>query len=150
MAANRFVVLSPSEIACYNSGNPKTILTVTAGSNIAVKILGWSITFDGTDVTSPPVIVELARQTTAGTITAITASKLSTNSETVQASGGHTATAEPTKDNILDTFSIHPQGGIDVKYPEGEQPIIAAGGYIGIIVDSDIVVNCSAKIICEE
>ena len=150
MAANRFVVLSPSEVECYNSDAPKTILAVVAGANIAVKVLGWSVAFDGTSVTSSPITVEFARQTTSGTMSSTSGSKLSTNSETLQASGNYNATVEPVKDVILDTFNIHPQSGIDVKYPEGEQPIIAAGEYIGIIVNAGFAVNCSAKIICEE
>ena len=150
MAANRFVILTPSEIACYNSDNEKTILNVIASANIAVKVLGWSVAFDGTSVTSAPVTVELARQTTAGTMSSTTGSKLSTCTETVQTTGAYNATVEPTKSNILDTFNIHPQAGVDVKYPEGEQPAIPAGGYIGIIVKSGEAVNCSAKIICEE
>ena len=150
MAANRFVVLSPSEVGCYNDNNPKTVLSLVAGANIAVKILGWSIAFDGTSVTSSPVTVEFARQTTAGTMSSTSGSRLSANTETIQASGNYNATTEPTKGNILDTFNIHPQAGIDVKYPEGEQPIIPAGGYVGIIVNAGIAVNCSAKIICEE
>ena len=150
MADNKFVIVTPSEVSCYNSGNQKTVLQAAAPSSFMTKILGWSIAFDGISVTNEPVIVRLIRQTTAGTSSSTNASKLSEIAETVQTVGAYNFTVEPTEGVYLDVFEIHPQGGFDVRYPEGEEVIVPAGGYVGITVVANVAVNCSAKLICEE
>ena len=150
MSANKFIVLPPTEIECFNAGNAKTVLAVKANVNIPLKILGWSISFDGTSITAAPMNVELSRQTTSGTMASTVPVKLGTNVEVVQATASFGASAEPSKGDVLDTFDIHPQAGFDVKYPEGEQPIIPPDGRVGIIVKADMAINCSVKMICEE
>lgn len=150
MADNKFIAQPPIEVQCYNGGNNITVLQVKAPTGISIKVLGWSISFDGVSVTSAPIQVMLSRQSTNGTMTATTAVKIQNVPETIQSTVAYQATSEPTGGDILDSFEIHPQGGIDIKYPEGEEPIIEQDSYVGIIVNSSGSVNCRVKMICEE
>lgn len=150
MADNKFIAQSPTEIPCYNNGSNITVLQVKAPIGISIKILGWSISFDGVSVTSAPIQVMLSRQSTAGTMTATSAVKIQNVPETVQSTVAYQATSEPISGDIFDSFEIHPQAGIDIKYPEDEKPIIEQGSYVGIIVNSSESVNCRVKMICEE
>jgi hypothetical protein len=112
--------------------------------------LGFSISFDGTNVTADPVSVALKRTSTAGTTTSVTPVELVPVPETIQSTGGVNATAEPTASDIIDTYDIHPQSGYEVKYPKGEEPMIAGGGNVSIAVTAASAVNCRVKMICEE
>ena len=150
MANNLFVARSPAEIACYNAGLEKTILQVQAPANIRVKVLGWGIYFDGTAITADPVEITLLRQSSAGTMTPMTAIQINSVPETVQSLANYNATVEPSVGDIVDLVQVHPQSGFEVKYPKGEEVIIPAGERLAIRTLAGAEVNCSAKIICEE
>src|SRR6266702_558711 len=45
----------------------KTMLQVQAAANDRIRVLGWSVAFKGTSATDAPLIVQLMRQSTAGT-----------------------------------------------------------------------------------
>ena len=150
MADNKFLIQTPNEIACYNDNSKLTVLQVAAPANVAVKVLGWSISFDGTSTIEQPMQVSLRRQITGGTIGSVGAVKLNHIPESVLSTGAYLATSEPTDSDLIDSFQIHPQAGLDVKYPEGEEPIIPPSGIIAITVITNTAVNCMAKILCEE
>jgi len=150
MAANTFVGLPSSELSCFKNGASKTVLQLLAPSTMYVKILGWSIAFDGINVTSEPVYVEFARQLSAGAMSAGLTTKLTHVSELVQSSLFTDATEEPTKGSVIDVFNIHPQAGIDVRYPEGECFLVEPNERVGIIVTTTNDINCTVKFICEE
>lgn len=129
----------------------KTVIQVVAASNHAVKVLGWSVSFDGISSTAEPVVVVLMRQTTAGTMSALTPVKVDPGrNETMQTTAQHTATAEPTSGDVLARRNIHPQAGYEVIYPPDQQPIVGGGERIGIVCTAPAVVNVIAEIRFEE
>jgi hypothetical protein len=150
MANTVFSIQSEDKISCYNSDNPKTVLVVGAPAYWPVKILGFSNSFDGRNVTSLQVGVSVKRMSTSGTTTPVTPVKLSIVPEAAQSTGGVNATIEPTGSDIIEVYDVHPQAGYEVKYPKGEEPIISGGGYAGIVVTASEAVNCRVKMICEE
>ena len=150
MSANKFVTTTTEEVTCYSNGSSRTVLAVQASANIALKVIGWSVCFDGLNVTSEPFVVELARQTTVGNGIGTSINKYYENDSDIQAIAKYNFTTEPAKGDVLDSFNVHPQSGIDVKYPENEQPIISPDGFVGLIVRGNSDVKCLAKIICEE
>lgn len=91
----------------------KTLLQVVAATNVRVKVREWSISFAGTSNTATPIVVDILRQTSAGTMTALTLRKFNTNDdETLQTTAQHTATAEPTDGGDLPMKEhVHPQTG---------------------------------------
>lgn len=127
----------------------KTLLQVVAAANHPIKITRWGVFFDGTSATAEPVQVRLLRQSTAGTMSALTPVELTNHGVTVQTSAQHTATAEPTSGNVLDIAEVHPQTGYEVNLL-GQEIIVPGGGRIGLEITAPAAVNARAKIHFEE
>lgn len=121
--------------------NGKTLLQVVAAANDRLKISGWGVSFKGTSATDIPVLCQLIRQTTAGTMSAGTAGtniskKNNGDPETLQTTVQVNATAEPTPGDIIDDFECHPQSGFFKPAQPGDEWIIPNGGRLGIKVTS--------------
>jgi hypothetical protein len=138
-----------AEVA-LTAATTKTVVQLVAASNHKVKVLGWGVFFDGVSGTAEPVQVEILRQTTAGTMSALTPSKLGTDSETLQTTAQHTASAEPTASDILDVAEVHPQSAYEIVYPMGQEIKIPGGGRLGIRCTAPAGVNVRAKLRFEE
>lgn len=129
----------------------KTVLQLVAAANHRVQVLEWSVAFDGTSTTAEPVLVELLRQTTAGTMSALTPVKMDDSlSETLQTTAQHTATAEPTAGDVLRRIEVHPQQGFVQEFGLGNEIIVGGGDRVGIRCTAPAVVNVVAGIrFCE-
>ncbi len=138
--------------AQVNTGTAaKTILQIVAAANHGVKIDELSISFEGTSNTNAPIQVRVLRQTTAGTMTALTLVKDPDDSdETIQTTAQHTATAEPTAGDVLMTELIHPQTGWSWQAPFGRETKIGGGDRLGIEVTAANAVDCVARFAGEE
>lgn len=147
--ADQICIAQTSEVA-LSAATAKTVVQIVAATNVRVRVLGWGVFFDGVSTTAEPVQVRLLRQTSAGTMSSLTPTKLGTGSETVQTTAQHTATAEPTAGDVLDICECHPQSGYEKLYPIGYFPILPGGGRVGIEVTAPATVNVRAKIIFEE
>ena len=91
----------------------KTLLQLVAPTNHRGILKEWSVSFKGIVSVDTPVLVELLRQTTAGTMTALTLVKVDpTNDETLQFTAQHTSTSEPTAGDVIALRLVHPQGGL--------------------------------------
>jgi hypothetical protein len=137
MAGLKFHTTS-GEVAIANG---KTTLQVVAAANDRLKISGWGVSFKGTSATDVPVLCQLVRQTTAGTMSAGTlgtniSKKNNGDPETLQTTTQINATVEPTTTDVVDDFECHPQAGFFKLYPSGDEVIIPNGGRLGIKVTS--------------
>lgn len=113
----------------------KTLLQIIAASNHRVTISEISIGFHGTSNTDAPILVQIARQTTAGTVTSATPVKRTPgDDEALQVTASHTATSEPTLGDVLKRWSVHPQTGLVWQAPPGQEIVIPGGGRLGILV----------------
>jgi len=154
VSANRCRIYKETEIACAAATTAKTMLMVTAAANIALTILDWCISFDGTSSTGEPILVELAKFTSNGTSTgSARVSKVNGRSETPQFTTGYNFTAEPSidNDNIWDVQEIHPQTGVEFRFPVDF--ILAGSERLGIrvtIPSGGTVVNCRPRMTVEE
>ena len=129
----------------------KTIIQLVAAANHRVKVGEFSISFDGVSNTDAPILVEVATQTTAGTMTSLTPVKLDADGdETLQTTAQHTATAEPTEGNVLIREQVHPQGGYTWQAPFGRELVINGGDRLGIAVTAGTSVNAVARFNFEE
>lgn len=91
----------------------KTILQLVAPANQRVAVGPIAVSFRGTVNTDPPVLVEVLRQTSAGTMSAATPVKRNPgDDETLQTTAQHTATSEPAAGDVLFRASVHPQAGV--------------------------------------
>lgn len=146
-----FIGVAQQDEVALSAATAKTVIQIIAPSNHRVKILGWGVFFDGTSPTEEPVEVELARQSTAGTMSSLTPVKLDDSlAETLQTTAQHTATVEPTTGDVIDIAEVHPQQGYEIRYPLGQEPIVGGGDRVGIVCTAPSAVNVRAKIIFEE
>ena len=143
-------IAQTSEVALA-AATAKTVVQLTAPSNQRVKILGWGVYFDGTSTTAEPAQVTLSRQSTAGTMTSLTPVPLDDSlAETLQTTAQHTATVEPTTGAAIDMAEVHPQGGYEVIYPQGQERLVGGGDRVGLVCTAPANVNVRAKLIFEE
>jgi hypothetical protein len=143
-------IASTTEVA-LSAATTMTVLQLVAPSNHRLKVLGWGVFFDGVSVTGAPVEVTLVRQTTAGTMSALTPQKIDDSlAETLQATAQHTATVEPTGTIVVDSVEVHPQSGYEIRYPLGQEVKIGGGDRLGMVCTAPGAVNVRAKMIYEE
>ena len=129
----------------------KTILQLVAAANHRVLVKELSISFDGTSNTAAPILVEIARQSTAGTMTSLTPAKVDLDGdETLQTTAQHTATAEPTETDVLMAENVHPQGGYTWQAPFAGEIVINGGDRLGLAVTAGASVNAVARLGFEE
>lgn len=142
-------VANPGEVTTGTSA--KTVLQVVAAANHRVLIKEWGLFCKGIAPTDAPLKVRLLRQTTAGTMTALTPlSRGGSYTETIQTTAQHTATVEPTAGDVLAQREIHPQTGYQTILPFGEEIVIAGGGRVGIEVTAGVSISVIPEIVFEE
>lgn len=129
----------------------KTILQVVAASNHAVLIDEISVSFQGTSNTASPILVTIARNSSAGTMSALTLVKDPDDwDETMQTTAQHTATAEPTQGTIIMEEYVHPQTGYTWQAPHGKAIKVGGGDRLGIQVTAGASVSCAVRVTGEE
>ena len=139
-----------AEIA-LTAATAKTVIQLVGATNHRVKLLSWGVYFDGISPTAEPVQVRLLRQTTAGTMSALTPTKRDDSiAETLLTTAQHTATAEPTAGDVLEVKEVHPQGGYEKIYPFGGEVIIGGSDRLGIECTAPAGVNVRAEYVFEE
>jgi len=149
--ARNFGTLCNSAAVALTAATAKTVLQILAAANIRVAVQAITVSFDGNSNTAVPVIIQVMRQSTAGTMTARTITPKDDGvSSTIQASGSENASAEPTAGAIILNYHIHPQAGAQYPLPLPGEIILAGGGRLGIKVTAPAGVNCLANIEMEE
>lgn len=130
----------------------RTIIQAVAAANHRVLLKEWSISFKGIVNTDAPILVELVRQSTAGTSDALTPVKGNiSDDETLQTTARETFTStEPTSTDVLFSELVHPQTGYTWQAPFGGEIPIGGGKRIGLRVTAGVSRNCVARFKCEE
>lgn len=136
----------------------KTLVQVACSSAVTVKIVEWTVSFNGTNASAVPVLIQLNRQTTAGT-GGVTATPAPRNGEPAASGLGITAltgptaatwTAEPTAGVVQFGNRFTPVGlGPFVQYPYGREISIPASGRLAIVVTAAVAVLCSGHMCIE-
>ena len=130
----------------------QTIVQLVAAANTRATVKGWGCYAKGTVTTDAPILVQLIRQTGAGTSAANTVQLKDTSvPEAVQTTARDTFTAEPASDDfIVKSVDIHPQSGFSEYLPMGGEIIVPGGGRLGIKVTATATVSVSAFFDFEE
>jgi hypothetical protein len=130
----------------------KTLLQLVAPTNQRLLVKEISISFKGITSTDAPILVDLLRQTTAGTMSALTINPDDAGyDEALQATAQHTATAEPTAGVILYSEEVHPQGGAFLwQAPYKAERICKGGTRLGLRVTAGVSVSALARMVYEE
>ena len=133
MAGVRFH--APSAEVSLSAGVAKTVLQIVATANHRSVIRSFSVHGKGIVSTDTPMRVRVLRQTTAGTMSAGTVVKNDdSDSETLQTSSQINASAEPTAGDVIDVFEVHPQTGLIVMLPPGDEIQVRGGQRVGFEV----------------
>lgn len=141
--------VTPSEVALV-ADTAKTVLMITAPANQRVVVQRMGIFFDGTKSNDAPALIQLYRMEDAGTLTSGSVADYQDLGVTFNTTFGYNATAEPTYGELVDSFNIHPQQGIEIILPLMQELIVAGGGRVGMVVTASSSVNCIAKMMFEE
>ncbi len=129
----------------------KTLLQIVAAANHRVIVKEVSISFKGVSPTDAPILARVLRLTTAGTMSALTLVKNnSSDDETLQTTGLHTASVEPTAGDVLISEEIHPQTGFLWQATFGGEIVVPGGTRLGIDVTAGTSVSAVARIMGEE
>src|SRR5439155_3379962 len=105
----------------------------------------------GISNTATPILVQVMRQPTAGTMSSLTPVKDPDDTdETLQTTAQHTATAEPTASDVLFREEVHPQTGYTWQAPFGRQIKIGGGDRLGIEVLAGADVSATVRVCGEE
>lgn len=110
----------------------ETIIQVVAATKpLRIKEVG--VSFNGVDAAQIPILVELMRQTTAGTSASGTVREQEEVRESPLASSLINFTAEPTAGDILRQWYVPPAGGLFVmQFPLGDEPVVGPSGRMGL------------------
>lgn len=141
-------VATKDEVATGTS--KKTIIQIVAASGHRVVVPAVNIGFRGTDSNAVPVLVQIIRQTSAGTMTALTTQKIDSESQSLATTALHTATAEPTTGAVLFNISVHPKGGA-LHFIRPDSPfVLNSGERLGVAVTAAADVTCDCNVFFRE
>lgn len=118
-----------------------TIVQLVAGTNHAITVLGWGVSFNSVAAADEPVLCRLRIQTSAGTSVAGTIEQQDRqHSATFDTTARIDFTVEPTDGgdlvDVWPTKLVHPSSGYELWYPEGKEPKIASVERVGLQVIS--------------
>jgi hypothetical protein len=135
----------------------KTLVQVAAGAQDKATVVAFSFSFDGTSATATPVLVELARQTTAGTGgvsgTIKKANEDAGNSASTLLTGptGAVWTAEPTTTDVLWHGRFTPVGfGGYFEFPPSREYRTDLSGRLALLVTAAAAVGVAGEIRWED
>lgn len=129
----------------------KTLMQIVAASNHKSLIDEISISFQGTSNTAAPILIELIRQSDAGTMTSLTLLKDPDDwDETIQTTANKDASAEPTGTTVIKSLYVHPQTGWDWQAPFGKAIAVGGGDRVGLRVTAGASVNATVSMSGEE
>ena len=144
------------QIACTDTVATK--LGVKAPANQCLKVVGFWWSFDGSDSTKGPGLIEVGNCTFAtnspGTnSTSVTPYTTNGRTETIQATAGKTWTAEPTVITIPRPITLPTYMGSAMAFLPFARPILVPGGtglVLRITLPSGVTVNFTGALDCEE
>jgi len=130
----------------------KTVIAITGVANSVLRLTEFGISFDGVTAGNTPVLVELCKNTQAGagTNTDGTPDQIRGITRTAQSDIKFNYTAEPTALTAIKAWRVHPQTGIDIKWPLGREPEQAGATGYAIRVTAAQAVNCRVFVEWEE
>lgn len=126
----------------------KTVLQCLTPANRRIDWRSLEVMFDGITANNVPVLIEVLKQTTSGTMTSTTPVHDIPKAETIQTSTFKNATAEPTPSTILKEYLIHPQNGMVEKFTDEFE--VEGNVRVGVRMTAPQGVNVIARIHAEE
>lgn len=149
MARLRFTLNTTAEVACTTA--LKTVLHLGASANTRVAVRGFGVAFDGVSSTAGGAEVQLAIQSSSGTFTGSTLTKLIRGTtEALGSTGSFNCSAEPTVSDVLLSYDVNQMTGYERAFAQDEEIELSGGVRLGLMVRASTAVNVHAFIIAEE
>lgn len=132
----------------------RTLIQVIPATDRPVKLLELSVSFDGVDGTKPVCLVELVRQSTGGTASALTLRKEQENDAqniVATARSGFSST-EPTTGDVIRHWDVTPAGGLLIlQWPQDREPVALSNRLaVRVTTGAGVTNNVVAYMTCEE
>lgn len=142
--------LVPGQVTLV-AATARTVVQIIAPTNQRVLLKQLEIYGNSTSGSATPVYGRLLVQTSAGTMSSLTPSKHNAaDDETIQSTASHTATVEPSASTVKRTFFFHPQAGLIMPFPPGQEIPIIGGTRLGLELTSVEGATVTPTILCEE
>lgn len=123
----------------------ETLVQIVTGATRKAKIKEWGFSFDGTDATKTPILVEVLRQTSAGTSSSLTLVQNDPDDPAPIATALQDFSAEPSAGDILWSEYVTPAGGFDrIQLPLGEEIVMDVSQRLGLRCTTATGVTCNA------
>ena len=128
------------------------VQAVAADANTPLVVKQISVSFKDPTSSDTEVLVELLRQTTAGTSSALTpVAYREQNSAAARFTALQTFTAEPTAGNLLDSWYVLPYGGLFViQYPLDGEPTCTTRIGVRVTTNASQVQTVAASLLLTE
>ena len=145
------IIHMPSGEVSLVAATVKTVIEATAAANHRFKLLGLEVFGKGVSTTDTPILVSLVRKTAAGTGTAGTEVKNDPDDAgTIQTSFVANNTVEGTIGDVLKNWEVHPQTGLIVYFPLGQEVIVPTAGIVAVRCTAAQAQTVSVNLIAEE
>ena len=137
-----------SDATALAAATAKTVLQIATPSTIRARVRELQISFDGVTSANPAGLVEIVRQTTAGTMSAVTPNPLDSAAPASLATASRAATVEPTTTVTVREFRITPFAGLLVFQfvDDKDQIVVPISGFLGIRCTFAQIVNVNASL----
>lgn len=126
----------------------KTVIQLATAATRRLWLKEAQISFKSITATDVPVLVQLRRQSTAGTATAISSANIAPDVEghpTALTGANEAATVEPTTGVLVKEWYITPIGGVLVyQLPLGDEIEMAVSSFLGLVVTAPQTESCRA------
>jgi hypothetical protein len=146
--ANGIYVATNSGMATGTSA--KTLIELATTATMRATVLSWWVEFEGVSGTATPITVKIRRGSAAITGTSLTVRQYTDKYDAAATTARHTATAEGTATDTLETHYVHPQSGILIQYPMDREIQIPINGFLRLEVTAAASVNAAAGIVWQE
>ena len=145
MASAHIYTLSNSADVALAAGVAKTVIQLGTPSTRRAWLKEAGIGFKSVTATDVPVLVQLCRQSTAGTATGLTSAPDVEGHPAGLVTGKENATVEPATGVIVKEWYITPIGGqLVYQLPLGDEIESAISSFLGLVVTAPGIQNLRA------
>jgi hypothetical protein len=143
-------VATASGIA-LTASSTKTLLQIATPSTVRATLLELEVGFDGVTSGLPEILVELLRQSSAGTGTSVTPAPLSTAAPASLVTALKAHSAEPGVSTILGSWYVDPHDGklLLPFYERDRQVVVPVSGWLGVryTTGAGVTVNAAVNMV---
>jgi hypothetical protein len=145
-SAHIYTVNNAADVSLVGA-TAKTVIQLVTGATRKIWVKEVAIGFKSVTATDVPVLVQLVRQSTAGTMSAVTPNPDVEGHPAAISTAQENATAEPTSGAVVKEWLITPIGGqLVYQLPLGDEIEMAVSSKLGLLVTAPQAESCRAYI----